>query len=43
VIEKTFWQKLPEGLVNGFAAVSGLIGLILLLSGAIPLFWRKRQ
>ena len=37
VIEKTIWQKLPKGLVNGFAAVSGLVGVILLLSGAIPL------
>lgn len=43
VIEKTLWQNIPEGLVNGFTAVSGLIGLILLLSGAIPLFANKRQ
>ena len=43
VIEKTFWQKLPKGLVNGFSAVSGSIGLILLLSGAIPLFANKRK
>jgi hypothetical protein len=43
VIEKTFWQKIPKGLVNGFAAVSGLIGLILLLSGAVPLFANRRK
>ena len=43
VIEKTFWQKLSKELVNGFSAVSGLIGLILLLSGTIPLFANKRQ
>ena len=43
VIEKTFWQKLPKGLVNGFSAVSGLIGLILLLSGVIPFLKNKRK
>ncbi len=43
VIEKTFWQKIPKGLVNGFSAVSGLIGLILLLAGAVPLFANKRK
>ena len=43
VIEKTFWQKLPKGLVNGFSVVSGLIGLILLFSGAVPLFANKRK
>ena len=43
VIEKTIWQKLPKGLVNGFSAVSGLIGVILILSGAIPLAWSVRK
>ena len=43
VIEKTFWQKIPKGLVNGFSAVSSLIGLILLLAGAVPLFANKRK
>ena len=43
VIEKTFWQKIPKGLVNGFSAVSGLIGLILLLAGVMPLFANKRK
>ena len=33
VIEKTFWQNLPETLVSGFSAVSCLIGVTLLLSG----------
>ena len=43
VIEKMIRQNIPKGLVNGFAAVSGLIGLILLLSGAVPLFGNKRK
>ena len=43
VIEKTFWQKLPKGLVNGFSAVSGSIGLILLLSGVIPFFCKRSR
>lgn len=43
VIEKTFWQKIPKSLVNGFAVAFSSLGAILLLSGAIPLFWRKRQ
>ena len=40
VIEKTIWQKLPKGLVNGFSMVFSSIGLILILSGAIPFFWK---
>ncbi len=43
VIEKTFWQKIPKSLVNGFAVAFSSLGALLLLSGAIPLFWRKRK
>ena len=43
VIEKTIWQKIPQGLVNGFSAVSGLIGVSLLLWGIVPLFKRKTK
>ena len=41
VIEKTVWQKIPKSLVNGFSAVSGSIGLILLFSGVIPLLGNR--
>ena len=43
VIEKMLWQNIPKGLVNGFAAVSGSIGLILLLSGVIPFFCKRSR
>ena len=43
VIEKMLWQNIPKGLVNGFSAVSGSIGLILLLSGVIPFLKNKRK
>ena len=43
VIEKTFWQKLPEKLVNGVSGGLGAIGSILILSGLIPLAWKLRK
>ena len=43
VIGKTFWQKLPKGLVNGFSAVSGLLGIVLLFWGIVPFFCKRSR
>ena len=42
-IEKTFWQKMPKALIGWFSLICGGIGLVLLLSGILPLYFGIRK